>query len=331
MQIKTFKPTDHKIKALIYGAAGSGKTVFTGTAPKAIFASAESGLLSIADKSPSFVEVKTMKDLTDLYSFLSTQEHPYETVVIDSITEINEIIKLEIEKRVGRSLQIQDWGELSKKIRDLFRKFRDLPMNVILVAQEQYITDEDRIKKIVPSLNGKAATEIAYFMDIVGYINVENDGTRWMETNTNKKLLTKDRSRLIGNDAPLDFSEWQKRVAKMEIGEQKVTASYVDHVSLPRLATQKPVNNLLAVASVADERPQLLALKMELKKKGATTSGEALEMLNSIANKEFKSFSELDEETAHNMQIVILMTPDKEIEEKKAVKIGPVLKKTPKK
>ena len=330
MQIKTFKPTSHFLKVLIYGAAGSGKTVFTGTAPKAIFASAESGLLSIADKSPSFVEVKTVKDLTDLYSFLSTQEHPYETVVIDSITEINEIIKLEIEKRVGRSMQLQDWGELSKKIRELFRKFRDLPMNVILVAQEHYMTDEDRIKKIVPSLNGKAATEIAYFMDIVGYINVENDGTRWMETNTNKKLLTKDRSRLIGNDAPLDFSEWQKRVAKMEIGEQKVTTSYVDHVNLPRLAAQKPTNNS-AVTAVTDERPQLLALKLELQKKGAKTTAEALGILNSIANKEFKSFSELDEETAHNMQIIILMTPDKEIEEKKAVKIGPVLKKTPKK
>jgi hypothetical protein len=47
MQIKMFRPTDHKVKALIYGASGAGKTVFGGTAPKPIFASAESGLLSL--------------------------------------------------------------------------------------------------------------------------------------------------------------------------------------------------------------------------------------------------------------------------------------------
>jgi len=41
-------------------------------------------------------------------------------------------------------MQIQDWGELSKKIRDLLRSFRDLPMNVVFIAQENYINDEDK-------------------------------------------------------------------------------------------------------------------------------------------------------------------------------------------
>jgi hypothetical protein len=40
-------------------------------------------------------------------------------------------------------------------------------MHVLFIAQESNEKDEDRIEKIVPSLNGKAATEIAYFMDIV--------------------------------------------------------------------------------------------------------------------------------------------------------------------
>ena len=51
MQIKQFRPESHKIKALIYGASGSGKTTFSGTAKNALFLSAEGGLLSIADKS----------------------------------------------------------------------------------------------------------------------------------------------------------------------------------------------------------------------------------------------------------------------------------------
>jgi len=40
-------------------------------------------------------------------------------------------------------------------------------MNVIIIAQEQYEKDDQTIQKIIPSLNGKLATEICYFMDIV--------------------------------------------------------------------------------------------------------------------------------------------------------------------
>jgi hypothetical protein len=40
-------------------------------------------------------------------------------------------------------------------------------MHVLFIAQEQDITDDNKISKIVPSLNGKSATKIAYFMDIV--------------------------------------------------------------------------------------------------------------------------------------------------------------------
>ena len=240
MQIKTFKPKDHKIKCLIYGASGAGKTVFTGTVEKALYASAEGGLLSIAEKNPSFVEIKSLKDLAELYTFLSDEEHEYETVVIDSITEINEIVKMEIEKRTGRVMQIQDWGELGKKILGLLRKFRDLPMHVIFVAQEQYINDEDKIKKIVPSLNGKVATGVAYFMDIVGYVHVEVDGERWIETDSNKRLLTKDRSKLIGNKAPMDFTKWQKRVKKIKTGKQKVEAEYSAPTVAPVPIKAKP-------------------------------------------------------------------------------------------
>jgi len=41
-------------------------------------------------------------------------------------------------------------------------------MNVILLSQEAYITDEDKIRKVVPSLDGKGAiSKIPYYMDIV--------------------------------------------------------------------------------------------------------------------------------------------------------------------
>lgn len=233
--IKQFKPTSHKVKAVVYGASGSGKTSFAGTAKNAVFASAEGGLLSIAKNAPNYVEIKTLQDLKDFYQYLKTQTHSFETVIIDSITEINDIIKADIEKKTGKGMQLQDWGTLSKEIRMIFRSFRDLPMHVLFIAQETADEKDENgtASKIVPSLNGKASTEIAYFMDIVGYIYITKTGTRAMITNANSRFLTKDRSGLIGNDTPVDFQVWIDKVANMEIGDEKVTATFGENATAP--------------------------------------------------------------------------------------------------
>ncbi len=63
------------------------------------------------------MQIATLKDLQDLLHYLKTVKHDYETVIIDSITEINEVIKIEIEKRTGRAIQKNDWVEVQNKIK----------------------------------------------------------------------------------------------------------------------------------------------------------------------------------------------------------------------
>ena len=217
-----FSPTDHKVKALIYWSSGSGKTVFWGTAPKPIFASAESGLLSLWQKEVPFVEINSIKDLEELLEFLQKGDHDFETVVIDSITEVNDIIKQEIEKKTGKPMQLNDWWTLSKKIKDLLRAFRDLPMHTLLISQETIERDGDTITKILPSLNGKSSTEIASFMDVVWYLYIDKTGERKIITSSDPRFITKDRSNKIGNVADIDFSAWVEKVKAIEIWEQKI-------------------------------------------------------------------------------------------------------------
>nr|QGH72374.1 MAG: AAA domain protein [Podoviridae sp. ctka020] len=284
MDIITFSPTSHKIKALIYGPSGAGKTFFTGTAKDTIYASAEGGLLSIAALKPKYVNITSIQDLNDLYTYLKNKEHQFETVVIDSISEINEIIKLGIEKRLGRPMQLQDWGELANTIASIFRKFRDLPMNVILIAQESYIHDDQRIKKIVPELNGKSATAIARFMDIVGYLQVEPDGKRWIQTSSDRHLLTKDRTGLIGDDCPLDFQVWIERMKSLEI--------------MPSLVTTVPITE-------KPEKPSMVQLQKELQNLGATNKEEALAILYRMTGDEISDFN-FNEERAQELLIRLL-------------------------
>ena len=223
MEIKTYDPQDQYIKALIYGPPKSGKTTFAGTAKNAVFASAEGGLLSIAHKRPEFKDIKSIADLTELYNFLKKGEHKYNTVVIDSITEINEIIKSDIEKKTGRTVKDEDWDELGKRIRKVLRNFRDLPMHVVFIAQERYFTNKEKIEKIAPSLNGKSAADIAYFMDVVGYPQLESDGRRWMQTEYNRKYFTGSRSSQINNQTPPDFEVWKELVLAESVKEGQET------------------------------------------------------------------------------------------------------------
>lgn len=244
IQIKKYSPTSHKVKAVIYGASGAGKTSFAGGAKNAIFASAEGGLLSIADKNPNYVDIRSLQDLNDLLAFLTKGGHGYETVIIDSITEINDIIKSEIEKKNGKQMQLQDWGNLQKKIVTILRGYRDLDMNVLFIAQEKEGAKDENgaSQKIVPNLNGDMAERIAYFMDIVGYIFVEKTGAHKVITASSPRYLTKDRTGLVSNDEEPNFQVWIDKVREMKTSE---TEDVLKDIETPSEEPVKKTNILV--------------------------------------------------------------------------------------
>lgn len=222
MEIKIFTPKNHKIKALVYWPSWSWKTSFWWTAKNVLFASAENGLLPLANKNIPYVEIKSLQDLIDLKNFLEKQEHNFETLVIDSITEISDIIKNGIEKRNKRKMQLQDWWELATQIEWIIKDIKNIDINVIVIAQELNITDEEKIQRIVPSLNWKSSTKICYYMDVVAYIYVDKTWKRTIITEQNDKLLTKDRTWKIWNSNELNFENWRKLVNDLEVWEEKI-------------------------------------------------------------------------------------------------------------
>ncbi len=81
-------------KVLVYGMAGAGKTSLAKTAPgKVLVISAEAGLLSIKDATNvDAIEVKEASELMQLYDLLNTGQLQYDTVCLDSISEISELL-----------------------------------------------------------------------------------------------------------------------------------------------------------------------------------------------------------------------------------------------
>lgn len=265
MEIKKFKPTSHKIKALIYGASGSWKTTFWSTANNVIYASAEAWLLSVGNKEIDYAEIKSLQDLRDLLLYLKRQDHKYETVVIDSISEINDIIKAELEASRWRALQLQDWSVVAKQIEWILREFRGLDMHVLFIAQEQELTDEGKISKIVPSLNWKSATKIAYFMDIVWHMEVLPTGEHVIETLSHPKLLSKDRTGLIWNTTWTDFQVWISKLAEIEIWEEEKVLEYNGIWEEQQKNFQEIYNKLRWVKTVAKLKSGFLEFQKAMK------------------------------------------------------------------
>jgi len=256
LQIKVYKPTTHKIKCLIYGESWSGKTSFGWTAPNVIFASAEAGLLSVANKWVSYAEIKSIADLRELLGFLRW-EHKFETVVLDSITEINDIIKAEIERKKWKPMQLQDWWVLAKDIEKILRAFRWLDMNVIMIAQEKIIDDDGKIAKIVPDLNWKAASKIAYFMDIVGHMEIQWDWTYLVNLSWDKWLVTKDRTGMLWTDTVPDFTKWLEALEDMEV---------VDVEEIIEEVWKKPeVKKEIKQEEIIEEEPKKVVKKTTIK------------------------------------------------------------------
>jgi hypothetical protein len=171
----------------LYGRSGSGKTTLACTAPKAL-------LINIRDQGDDSVrDIKGLKvwDIPDLdefeevYWFLKDGDHKYKTAVLDTVTMLQQ---MKIEAVIGGkrmkggrnagdwgTMTKQDWGEVSAYLKYWITNFRDLPMNVIFLAQERvFNVDDDNgemgmiDREVGPSLSPATKNHLNAAVNIIG-------------------------------------------------------------------------------------------------------------------------------------------------------------------
>jgi phage nucleotide-binding protein len=185
------------IKLLVYGQAGSGKTTMIKTLPNPIILSAEGGLLSLKDSDLPFIKVGSMSELRDAYLWLVENAVKYQSVAIDSISEIAEVV-LNHEKKNAKDPR-QAYSAMQEQMTDLIRAFRDLPMHVYMTAKLEKMTDETGKILYAPSMPGnKTGQQLPYFFDEVLALRVEKDseGNIWhgLKCRGDSAWQAKDRS-----------------------------------------------------------------------------------------------------------------------------------------
>lgn len=199
MQITSTKDAAlHGVKCLIYGAAGVGKTTLASTAPRPLILSAEAGLLSLRAYDIPAIQIKSVQDLEAAHAYLlSEQGNSYDTVILDSISEIAEVVL--VNAKASAKDPRQAYGELSDRMTMVVRAFRDLPgKNVVMIAKQAQ-KEVDGITMFAPSMPGQALTQaIGYFFDEVAAMRIgrspEGVTYRYLQFQPDFSHSAKDRS-----------------------------------------------------------------------------------------------------------------------------------------
>lgn len=187
------------LSAVIHGESKVGKTELGVTAPgRILYLDAESGGFrfieakritwdplreDIPDEGDWKVcRVPIQGDLTlaTAVDILERGNHPFESVVWDSVTEAQTYLKRG--KSATYSLDQHDWGDLLAKVEGYIMRMRDAveaqeQMKALVVIAQSQPRDDGRM---APAIQGAMKNKLAYKLDMTGYLYtvVDDEGER---------------------------------------------------------------------------------------------------------------------------------------------------------
>ena len=186
--------SDRALTVLVHGSSGSGKSTLAATAPgPRLFLDVEKKSRFLRNKKVKWdprkgeappvddgtwdmcvVIVNDFEDVTKAHDWLKSGKHPFRSVILDSISELQ--IQC-MDGITGRKLaKTQDWGTLLQRMGGFARDLRDLTANPVNPLEAVVITSMsmDDGEMLRPYLQGQLKHQISYIYDITGYLYVED-------------------------------------------------------------------------------------------------------------------------------------------------------------
>lgn len=119
------------------------------------------------------VNVRDYSVMLKAYEWLNSGQHPFRSVIIDSISEVQTKVKEQLEGE-GRMTQ-QLWGDLLNSMERLIRGFRDLTEHPIKPLEAVVLTAMTQLRdgKYRPYVQGQLQVKMPYFLDVIGYLYID--------------------------------------------------------------------------------------------------------------------------------------------------------------
>jgi hypothetical protein len=104
----------------------------------------------------------------------------YRTAILDSLTEIESFSQYKLlgiteDTKIDEDVASPEWPEYKRNLSQmqrLLRKFRDLPMHLLITCARQYRQDEQKRQIYSPKMTGQLSSDIQGFVDLVGYLRL---------------------------------------------------------------------------------------------------------------------------------------------------------------
>ncbi len=197
------------VKGLIYASPGTGKTWLAAGSPNPVILLTEkNGITSVAHSNPDAIVIECT-NADDLFQVIldakdsqldieddegNVHSIPFDTLVIDSLTEAQRLIRDRILSRANREEMIlKDWNTLANHMQRFVRAMRDLPCHVICTAlQEETYEDSTGTRHVKPQFDGKKTTQqISQYFNFVGWL-CKKQGNSGVDSELTPRFLMLD-------------------------------------------------------------------------------------------------------------------------------------------
>ena len=184
--------SDDYLTMVVHGESKAGKTTLAATAPGPILVmDAEAGGMRFVPGKkivwePSRgappkgydiyqVPVKSLADIEGAYQYLTMNDHPFVSIIFDSLTEIQARMKRDHEN--NGIVDMQGWGRMLAKMEDLIWQFRDLAESSVTPVRFVAFLTGTNLKdgKYRPLMQGAIVKQLPYKVDICAFLDVIND------------------------------------------------------------------------------------------------------------------------------------------------------------
>jgi phage nucleotide-binding protein len=187
-----------KLKVLVYGESGTGKTWFSlGFPGRIAVIDTEGGTELYGGRQDvqafDVLRTKSYEDVMAALDYIEADKgKTYQTVVIDPITVVWQVLQESAVVRNERkgqdgALTFRDWGVIKNKINRLYVRLTNMPIHVVVTSRlkEEYATKGNDMVKVGVKPDSERSTQ--YLFDIVLRLTRTKDGKH-------QAIVEKDRS-----------------------------------------------------------------------------------------------------------------------------------------